>query len=178
MKKIFSVQTDLTDYKYPLIKIGVSLLVILLSVFRDKFFVISAQPFNIIVTFLCFLISIASILCIYIAIAELFYVRENRKGIKMAEKAISAKPFSLERIIALLKENDIIEIEIKANEKVLKIGASADNKPFSSVFFDKRFYIEKEEYLKIEEFEKELLKYTKNDEIDVITIDGIKAEKW
>ena len=178
MKQIFSLQTDLTDYKYPLIKIVVSLIVILLCFFRNKIFVISSRPLNIIVSFLCFAVTMASILCIYISVPELFYVRKNRKRAKFKASNISTTPFSLERIICLAKENDIIEFEIKFQENIVKIGASSDNKLSSSEFFDKKFYIEKEEYLTSNEFEKELFKYATNGKINIITIDGIKAKKW
>ena len=178
MKKLFSLQTDLTDYKYPLIKIVVSLLVILFAIFRNNFFVISAKPLNIVVTFSCLVAGIASIMCIYIAVPELFYVRKNRRGAKSETKDITATPFSLEHVIGLAKENDIIEFEIKSNESSVKIGASSDNKLSSSVFFNKKFYIEKEEFLTAEEFEKELLQYTTDGKINVITLDGIRAEKW
>jgi len=178
MKKIFSLQTDLSGYGYPLIKIAVSLLIILFSIFRNNFFVISSKPLNIIVAIFCFVATIASVLCIYIAVPELFYVRKNRKGSKNKSKDFATIPFPFERIICLVQENDIVEFEIKSNDHVIKIGASSDNKFSSSVFFDKRFYIEKEEYLTKEEFEKELFKYATDGKINVITIDGIKAEKW
>lgn len=131
-----------------------------------------------IVTVFCFVATTASILCIYIAISELFYVRKNRKGSKFKAKDISTTPFSPKRVISLVKENDIIEFEIKSNENVVKIGASSDNKLSNSVFFDKNFFIGKEEYLTTEEFEKELSKHIEDGKINVITIDGVKAEKW
>lgn len=177
MKRIFSLQTDLKNYKYPLIKIVISLLIILFSIFRNHFFVISVKPINILITIFCFAATTASILCIYIAVSELFYVRKNRKESNPKQKSYQAVPFSLERVICLAKENDIIEFEIKSNENVVKIGASSDSKSASSAFFDKRFYIEKEEYLTAEDFKKELFKYTKDGNIYVITIDGIKASK-
>lgn len=154
------------------------MLVILFSIFRNNFFVISSKPLNVIVTIFCFVATIASVLCIYIAVPELFYVRKNRKESKNEAKDIPTTLFPLERVICLVKENDIIEFKIKSHVNVVKIGASSDNKLSSSVFFDKRFYIEKEEYLTTEEFEKELFKHATDGKINVITIDGIKAEKW
>ena len=106
-------------------------------------------------------------------IFEAFFIKKNKK-----EKSISVTPFDLERIVQLSKENDIMEFEIMVNQDVIKVGASSDCKFSSSVFFDKRYYIGKTEFLTAEEFEKELLPYTTDGKINVITIDGIKAEKW
>ena len=80
--KLFELQTKLTSYTYPLIKIAFSLLIILFSIFRDEFFTISIAVLNFMATLLCLIATLASILCIYISVGELFYVRENRKAKK------------------------------------------------------------------------------------------------
>ena len=115
------------------------MLIILFSIFRNNFFVISSKPLNIIVAIFCFVATIASVLCIYIAVPELFYVRKNRKGSKNKSKDFATIPFPFERIICLVQENDIVEFEIKSNDHVIKIGASSDNKFSSSVFLIKDF---------------------------------------
>ena len=178
MKKIFSLQTNLKNYTYPVIKIIVSLSIIIFSIFRSKIFSISSTPIKISISVVCFALSIASILCIYIAVPELYYVWKNRRTKKPNNKIELAVPFSLSRVVDLAKENDIIEFIIQANNSVIKIGTSSDCKAGSSKFFDKRFYIENEEYLTLEEFEKALIQYAIEDNLSVVTIDGIKAEKW
>lgn len=80
--RIFEVQTKLTNYAYPLIKIVVSLLIILFSIFRNELFIISTGVLNFLLTLLCFAATLAAILCIYISVGELFYVRKNKKGKK------------------------------------------------------------------------------------------------
>ncbi len=80
--KIFELQTKLTSYTYPLAKICVSVLIILFSIFRNSFFLISSKLLNRMVTLLCFVVTLAAILCLYIAIGELFYVWKNRKATK------------------------------------------------------------------------------------------------
>ena len=82
MMEIFEVQTKLTSYTYPLVKICVSVVVVLFGLFRDRFFHIPAGLLNFVVTLLCVAASLASILCCYISIGELFYVRKNRKKAK------------------------------------------------------------------------------------------------
>ena len=178
MKKIFILQKDLTSYKYPLIKIIVSLGVVLFSIFRNYIIVIPAGILNFIVVFICLTAMLAAVLCIYIAVGELFYVRENKKKVKRKASLVSTVPFSLERVIALAKECHIIEFEICANENLLKIGASSDNKYASSVFFNKRFYIENDEYFTADAFEKALFEYSSDGKINVVSIDGTEAKKW
>ena len=178
MKKFFSLQTDMTGYAYPLTKIAVSLLIIIFSIFRNRLFEIHMKPLNIAFSVVCVMATLAAILCIYIAVPEVYYVSKNRKAKNKDSKSVQTVPFELGRILSLVKENDIIEFEIKSNNSIVKLGASSDSKHGSSHFFDKRFYIEEWEYINAEEFEKELLKYAEGGKIDVIKVDGIKAEKW
>ena len=176
MKKLFELQTNLTNYTYPLTKIAVSILIILFSIFRKSLFVISSKPLNFLVTLICFVATLASILCVYIAIPELFYVWKNKKAKRKG--FYNTTPFDFERVINIVKENDIIEFEIKSTGGIIKVGSSSDCKSGDSVFFDKRFYIEQNEYLTAEEFETNLLQYGTDGKINVIAIDGVKAEKW
>lgn len=178
MKKFFKLQTNLTNYAYPLTKIIVSILIMLFSIFRKSLFVISSKPLNFFVTLICFVATLASIMCVYIAIPELFYVWKNKKAKQEEGDFITTTPFGLERVINLVKENDIIEFEIKSTSGIIKVGSSSDCKLGDSVFFDKRFYIEQNEYLTAEEFETNLLQYGIDGIINVIAIDGVKAEKW
>ena len=178
MKKLFEVQTNVTNYAYPFTKIVVSILIILFSIFRESLFVISSKPLNFFVTLFCFVVGLASILCIYISMAELFYVWENKKAKQKKVEFITTTPFDLGRVINLVKENDIIELEIKSTGRIIKVGSSSDCKVGDSVFFDKRFYIEKNEFLTAEEFEASLSQYGTDGKINVIAIDGVKAEKW
>lgn len=178
MKKLFEVQTNLTNYMYPISKIIISVLIVLFSIFRKRLFVIDSKPLNIFVTLICFVFTMVSILSFYISISELFYVCRNRKAEHTDVKSLATVPFDFDRINSLVKDNDIIEFEIIANEKMLRVGASSDCEVNSLVFFDKRFYIEKEEYLTIEEFEEALSRYMSDGKINVVTVDGVKAEKW
>ena len=178
MKKLFELQTNLTNYTYPLTKIVVSTLIILFSIFRNSLFVISSNPLNFLVKLLCLIAMLASVLCIYIAVGELFYVYKNRKAKQGDVEFAKTTAFDLERVINLVKENDIIEFEIKTTSGIITAGSSSDCKVGDSVFFDKRFYIKENEYLTVDEFEKEILRYMIDGKLNVIAIDGIKAEKW
>ena len=90
MKKIFSLQTNLKNYTYPVIKIIVSLSIIIFSIFRSKIFSISSTPIKISISVVCFALSVASILCIYIAVPELYYVWKNRRKKAKQQNLISS----------------------------------------------------------------------------------------
>ena len=81
--KIFELNTKLTSYSYPLAKIIISVMIVLFSIFRNNVFTISLKQINFLVTLICFLATLAAILCIYISIGELFYVRKNKKKQKI-----------------------------------------------------------------------------------------------
>lgn len=176
MKKFFSLQTDSKNYGYPLIKIVISVLIIFFSICRNSIFHITSKPLNIAVAVLCFLATVASILCIYISVAELFYVRKNRKGSISENKMDSSSPFDLERVIDLTNKCDIIEFEIMSKGNLIKIGTSANSKSYSGPLFDKKFYIGQDEYPTAKEFEKALFRYTEDGKINVIAIDGVKPK--
>ncbi len=176
MKKAFRLQRQINNYKYPLIKLIVSFLLILFSIFRDSLFVITSKPLNLAVTLLCFVITVGSVLCIYIAILELFYAHRNRKA-SSKHKAVTVIPFDFDRVKCLIRDNDIIELEIKTTDGIIAIGAASDCKTGSSVFFDKSFYIGNKEYPTVIEFEENLRNYTVDGSIHVVSIDGIKVGK-
>lgn len=77
--KLFEVSTDLTSFTYPVVKITICLSIIVICFVRDQIFHFSALWANAIVTALCFVLVMASILCLYISIGELFHTYGNRK---------------------------------------------------------------------------------------------------
>ncbi len=87
MKKIFTVQTDCASYRYPLTKIAISVLIVLFSIFRNKIFTIPYELLNFTLALICLLASLASIMCVYISVGELFYVRKNKKTKNHSTKA-------------------------------------------------------------------------------------------
>ena len=174
--KILKIQTDLQSYLLPIVKIIVAVILIVIMIFRHKVLPIENDSIQIILSIICSILAILCILSIYIAIAEIFYVYENRsksKGVSTDDISIG-KQKTLEDILFLLEQNDIIEIEIRNNEDIMTVGASSDCKPSDSVFFDKKYYIEDTEYERIEDISKRLEIYAKNRRLLVISIDGIK----
>jgi len=174
--KLFEVQTKLTSFTYPVVKIVICLSVIILSLARNRIFRFSNSWANAVVTLLCFVLTMASILCLYISIGELFHTRANRKNINYQFSDV--KQLTIEAVTKIVSENDIVEIEVCANNKTIKIGASAECKYTSSIFEDKLFYISSSEYETIELFTEALIELFPKGIIPVIKIDDLPLEYW
>lgn len=169
--KLFEVQTDLTSFLYPIVKIIICLSIIVLSFMRNLIFRFSNPWANTAVTLLCFLLLIASILCIYISIGEIFHTYEN---LKLANyKSSKIKQLTIGEVTNIVSENDIVEIDVCIENKVIKIGSSADCKYTSSIFEDKLFYISNTEYETVELFNEALLELFPEGNIPVSKIDGL-----
>lgn len=116
-------------------------------------------------------------LCFYVSIIELYYTHSNRKDSNKTINIQTTKKLSVEEIVNMARRDDIVEIETVQDGAIVKIGASADIKPSTYVFFDKRYYIGKQEYDTIESFQERLTDLADNGNFDVLSIDGVPVEK-
>lgn len=73
----------------------------------------------------------------------------------------------------MVNSNDIIEIQIAFRGEPIVIGASSDCKAGSAKFYDKRFYIGKQEYERVDDFSQALQSYSETKGVFVLSIDGI-----
>lgn len=169
--RLFEVKKDLTSYTYPVVKIIISLSVIVLSLLRNRIFQFSNSLVNVTVTLFCFILTIASILCLYISVGEVFHTSTNRKNANYQSSEI--RPVTIGVISKIVSENDIVEIEACKNNKIIKIGASADCEYSSSVFKDKLFYISGSEYKTVELFAEALLELFPDGIVPVLKIDDL-----
>lgn len=169
--KLFEVQTDLTSFTYPIVKIIICLSLIILSFVRNRIFRFSNPWINLGATLLCFVLLMASILCIYISIGELFHTCANRKN--MNYQSTDIKQLTIEAITKIVSENDIVEIEVCTDRKTIKIGASAECRYTSSIFENKLFYISSSEYETVELFTEALLELFPEGSIPVLKIDDL-----
>ncbi len=170
----FHVDENLKSCAYPIIKIVICLGLIVLFIFRGYIIFIDNKIINVIVGVLFTGIGVACIYYIYISAFELSQIHENRKNIKMNNSSLSGgKEYAVEHIVAMANDNDIIEIHIASNDKIINIGSSSDCKNYNSKFFNKRYYINEMEFESIDEFETSLLPYSNNGQITVISIDGM-----
>ena len=174
--KIFEPQNDLTSYTYPIVKITTCLSMIILGFIINRIFQISNLWVNFAVTLLCAVVLMASTLCLYISIGELFIAHENRK--KKNNHSLEVKQLTIEAVTKIVSENDIVEIEVCTNNKTIKIGASAECKYTSFIFENKLFYISKSEYETIELFTEALTELFPKGIIPVSKIDDLPLKFW
>lgn len=174
--RLFELRTDLTSYFYPATKIIICLLVIVFSIVRKRIFLLSNFWINAVITALCFVFTIASVLCLYISVSELFYTYANRTNIK--SQLFNTTNLSMNTVIEIALENDIVEIEVTCNNTIIKIGSSADCKYSSSVFENKMFYISNSEYKSIDLFTERLKELFPSGTIPVSKIDGLPLKYW
>ncbi len=169
--KLFKLQTDLKSFKYPVLKIIICLSVIAVSIFRNSIFQVGNGWINIIVILLCLAFTLASILCLYISVGEIFHTYVNRKKENCQFSKI--KQLTIGTISEIVSQNDIVEIKVRKDEKTIKIGASADCEYTSSVFKDKLFYLSSSEYETVEQFTEALLELFPEGNVPVLEIDGL-----
>lgn len=169
--KLFEVQTTLTSYTYPVVKIVICLSVIVLCLIRNHFLRFTSLRASVIVTSICFILTIVSILCLYISVGELFHTFANRQNSNYQPLAVKQLPIG--RIVKIVSENDIVDIEVYTENKTISIGASSECKYASSIFENKLFYISSLEYDTIDSFMEALIELFPEGSIPVSKIDGL-----
>ena len=176
----FRLNNTLQTYTFPIFKIVLCITIILSLVFRNHFIHIEHLSWKIIVGVFCIIVCLACVLCIYISVAEIIVVHdhqsENPKFISPQSK--DCRWLSVDKVVSLISQNDIIDIQILLKDSCIKIGASSDLKPGDSVFFDKHYYIGHREYENLEIFKAELLNYSADGQILVFQIDGVSPKYY
>jgi hypothetical protein len=165
-------QTQLESYTYPVLKIIVSLVILVLLVLRNKIFSIPGKGIRVIVAVICAVIGIILIYCIYISFYEITLVKERRTNIETAMTPYNTKLYDVEYIISLIQQSDIIDIELLENGKLIRIGASADSFNAASSLTDKKYYYDSIELSSLIEL-KTILKLHGVEMVEVVSIDGL-----
>ena len=178
--KIFHVNEDNESYIYPILKIFVCTVLIIIFINRKRMIQIDNEVINIVIGVLCTVIGIACIYCVIISAYELSQVHANRvKGTALSDAVIAnGKAYAMDEIVPLVENNDIVEVQILSKNRMVKIGASSDCKNGSSKFFDKLYYIDGETFQNIEDFKSGLLSYATDGQIAVISIDGMAPTRF
>lgn len=160
-----------SSYLYRFLKLGLFLAVIFLLIYRGRLFGIP-ESIDKWIGFLTLPVTIPCILGIYVLIAELM-VGEFKESSSFENK--NHRMIQMEDILTLSEQNDIIEFVICFNNKYIKCGSSSDSTP--TELFDKRYYIDKREFLDIEDFAAALTPYSVNGCAAVIMVDGVEIDK-
>ena len=77
MRNIFEPQRDLTSFTYSIIKIIICILIYLLVFFRDHFITVTTVFGKVLTTAVSGVLVIASILCVYVSVFEIFFTIGN-----------------------------------------------------------------------------------------------------
>ena len=171
--KIFKVNSEIRNYTYPTIKILLCLVVILVLMNRNRLFSLEDKRWAIISTVLALVLAVGCIFCIYIAIDEIVELHDRRVDMQKKVDEAVTKPFLIEEILDLVDKEDVLELEIKVQQKIVKIGCTSDYKWSTNEFFDKVYYCDDAEYETIEAFREELNAYEIDGMLEVVSIDGI-----
>lgn len=163
-----------TSYKYPIIKLTAFLLIIVSALCISCCIHYSNWIIRVLVKIVAFAMVLFGFLGVYSSLGEMWDVYFNRKNAK--HRTSNAKPFPIDTVLRIVKENDIIELEVYDQKRTITIGTSAMSTYTSKTFWDKRFYIEDQEYEKIEDFSQALLQLFPDGVVPVFTIDGLNPK--
>ncbi len=170
MKKLLSKIKALLNYPYsyayPILKIAICVSYIIFGFFVFDF----PYFFRVIIAVCLFqvLYHLAD------TIDDFIEVSENR-GKKDVKKEWTVR-CGVKKIETILNENDIIELIIKSDKEVIRIGSSSCLDRFND-FSDKKYYINDSEYDTIDEFTEELKKIYPGGRVTICSIDGISPKK-
>ena len=154
------------NYAYPILKMAICVLYIIFCFFVGEF----SLFFRVI-----FAVCLFQVLY-YLAgsIEEVIDVSENR-GKKDVKKEWTVR-CGVKKIEMILTENEIIELIIKLDKEIIRIGSSSCLDRFND-FSDKKYYINDSEYDTIDEFTEELKKKYPGGRVTICSIDGISPKK-
>lgn len=178
--RILKCDTSIKSYTYPIVKLVLSSLLIVVLIERGHFYTINSPFWKVVEGALVVAVLVLSVLCIYISLCEVLLLYErNKKGKKDLEKAMArSKNLSVSYILSLLEDNDIVEILIAYEQRIVTVMTSSDSRHGSSKFFDKRYHIEDKSYTDFTEFKQAIIPYANDGAFCVIEIDGIHADRW
>lgn len=160
-------------YIFPILKIIFFSLLIVLLINRNYLVRINSYFWNTVFSIVCFIIVILLSLCIYLAVGEIILLSERRAKANMDTETIISycKYFSVDHVLSLIELNDIIEISIISNNRIIKIGASSDCCPGSSEFFNKSYFINDMDNVTIEYLCETINNFSVNGKVCVVAID-------
>lgn len=183
MKKfdiIFEPSEDLVTYTQPIIRTIISVIVIFIGIYRDRIIPDSLGLFANIMDIILLIIGMIGTFNLYVILGEFFMTFLNRCDLKEKKnvKETDDTLCNFDDIIKLCEENDLLIVKIVFNKKLLKIGSSSDSVSNKFELFDKRYFIEEQEFIEFDEFKQELSKYSKDNKLRVVSIDDVHPKNY
>lgn len=179
--KLFHVDDTITSYKQPVVKIIV-ITTIDGVLFAARMLSPKAQPpfLDQVIGSVCAAFMMLSFFWIIIALCDMDRLSDRREKERMNyEKALSkGKWFPIEYVKTLLLDNDIIDIFILSDQKILRIGASSSDSYFTSKLSNKKYYVNEEEDISVEKLEDTLDKASSEKGVFVVQVDGVPGKKY
>ena len=174
--KILNSDDNTKSYKIPIIRGTIWSCVVIADFLLAKFLYSDYLKSDYLCIFLRAVVLFVAVRNLIRALGEFGRVKSNRNSTDSLRKNRKFYNISVDKIVSLAEENDIIEFMIAADEKKIKIGASSDYE--YNKFFDKRYYIGKQEYEHIDEFREKVQELSDNGEIKVVLIDGCSPKYY
>lgn len=192
--KLFDENKNKLSYKFPLIQLGVAVSLGLLLFFRSKILMGLGVPeaiikgntvFRVADSVIAIAVCLLALLLLEVGIAHVVEthsarIEQKKKQKRMQKRAAKqkGKQYTLDTIAKMVRENDIIEIEIKTLSGISVIGSSSDCEPDSAKFFDKAYFIDKKEFEvgREKEFLDKISRMCGGESVTVLKIDGVKVQ--
>lgn len=170
--KIMELRNDPNSYVYSLVKLTICSIIFIIFLFIK----IPAKP-NTWRNGISMLMLILMYISISFTLLRLDEIHENRNQNKIKVKEKWLVKSGIRKIETILIENDLIDLKVKAKDKIMSIGASNCLDPDSGEFVSKKYYINKREYDTIDELTEELRKIYSGGKVTICSIDGISPKK-
>ncbi len=180
--QVWKVNDKITSYRFPIIKIVCCLILGVLFFFRfDIFLGLAPVGEHTLLGKLLYLFIWALVFVIYISIAEMIKLHDRKIEAKTKKTKVRSDTkgieLPLDKIYALLKENDIMDFVAQAGNASVRFGASSDYA--GNQYFDKRYYLDGKEFTDLAPFAQELDKLRgENGLIKIIRVDDVPAHKY
>jgi hypothetical protein len=178
----FRINDDKTSYFFPILKLILAIIFIVLPIVISFNCHFNDRSLEVLTQIIGFCVLIWGFFNVYIVIGEFACVAENRKKSKLTDNFNKLKIyiFSFENICSLLLNNEICDIYIILNNKVVNIGCSSIYNKKNGKFSNKRYYINGKEYKDYATFEHIFANLIDKDmnSVKVLEIDGVSPKNY
>ena len=179
---IFRINDDKESYFFPILKLIIAIIFIALSIVISFNFHFSYVLIEFLCTIICMGTALYGFFNIYVVIGEFACVAENRKKKKLINSFNDRKIyiFNFEKICSLLLNNEICDMYIVSNNKVVNICCSSDYNKNNGKFSNKQYFIDEEKYKDYATFKNIFANLIDSETncVKVLEIDGVSPKNY